>query len=69
MHAYANAALQGAILGMQNALHELKERGRLDESSPSLVSFAERQRLVRKTVVDGMEPKYAGGHAAKSPLK
>jgi 2-methylisocitrate lyase-like PEP mutase family enzyme len=57
---YANAALQGAILGMQNALRELKERGRLDESSAALVSFAERQRLVRKPLCDELEQKYAG---------
>ncbi|HKC00146.1 MAG TPA: isocitrate lyase/PEP mutase family protein [Terriglobales bacterium] len=56
---YANAALQGAILGMQNALRELKERGRLDERSAALVSFAERQRLVQKPLYDGMERKYA----------
>ena len=56
---YANAALQGAILGMQNALRELKERGRLDESGASLVSFAERQRLVQKPLYDEMGRKYA----------
>jgi len=66
---YANAALQGAILGMQNALGELKQRGRLDESSASLVSFAERQRLMRKPAVDEMERKYAGGDMYKRPLK
>jgi hypothetical protein len=44
---------------MQNALRELKERGRLDESSATLVSFAERQRLVRKPLFDEMERKYA----------
>jgi 2-methylisocitrate lyase-like PEP mutase family enzyme len=56
---YANAALQGAILGMQNALRELRERGRLDESSAVLVSFAERQRIVQKPLCDEMERKYA----------
>jgi 2-methylisocitrate lyase-like PEP mutase family enzyme len=56
---YANAALQGAILGMQNALRELKERGRLDESSAALVSFTERQRLVQKPLYDELERKYA----------
>jgi 2-methylisocitrate lyase-like PEP mutase family enzyme len=57
---YANAALQGAILGTQRALTELKEKGRLDESSPTLASFAERQRLVRKPESDDFERKYAG---------
>lgn len=62
---YANAALQGAILGMQNALRELKEHGRLDESSATLVSFAERQRLVQKPVCDELEKKYSGEVDAK----
>ncbi len=56
---YANAALQGAILGMQNALRELQQRGQLDETSATLVSFAERQRLVRKPMCDDLELRYS----------
>lgn len=56
---YANAALQGAILGMQAALSELKARGFLDESSGKIVSFAERQRLVQKPLFDDLERKYS----------
>jgi len=56
---YANAALQGAIAGMQAALRELKSMGRLDESSPTVAPFSERQRLVRKPVFDDLERKYA----------
>jgi 2-methylisocitrate lyase-like PEP mutase family enzyme len=56
---YANAALQGAILGMQKALGELKEHGRLDESSATLVCFAERQRLVQKPMCDELEKRYS----------
>jgi 2-methylisocitrate lyase-like PEP mutase family enzyme len=55
---YANAALQGAVLGMQVALRQLKSEGRLDESAP-VASFAERQRLVQKPVYDALERKYA----------
>jgi 2-methylisocitrate lyase-like PEP mutase family enzyme len=66
---YANAALQGAILGIQNALRELKERGRIDESSTALVSFAERQRLVQKPMCDEMERKYAGDDSGEGPRK
>lgn len=62
---YANAALQGAIFGMQNALRELKARGKLDESSGTLVSFAERQRLVQKPMLDELERKYSGGDESK----
>jgi 2-methylisocitrate lyase-like PEP mutase family enzyme len=56
---YANAALQGAILGMQAALTELKTRGLLDESGGKIASFAERQRLVQKPLFDDLERKYS----------
>lgn len=56
---YANAALQGAIRGMQAALSELKARGFLDESSGKIASFAERQRLVQKPFFDDLERKYS----------
>jgi 2-methylisocitrate lyase-like PEP mutase family enzyme len=58
---YANVALQGAIAGMQAALKQLKTAGRMDESSAMVASFAERQRLVKKTLFDELEGKYAGG--------
>ena len=56
---YANAALQGAIVGMQAALSELKARGFLEESSGKIASFAERQRLVQKPLFDQLERKYS----------
>ncbi len=56
---YANAALQGAILGMQTALGSLRQRGLLDEAA--VASFAERQRLVDKPAYDAMETRYAAG--------
>jgi len=56
---YANAALQGAIAGMSAALRELKQSGRLDETSSSVASFSERQRLVRKPEFDTLERKYS----------
>ena len=56
---YANAALQGAILGMQTALRALKTQGVLDERA--VASFAERQRLVDKAAFDVMETRYAAG--------
>jgi 2-methylisocitrate lyase-like PEP mutase family enzyme len=61
---YANAALQGAILGMQNVLRELKQRGRLDENS-QLISFVERQRLVQKPMCDEWERKYSSGDKSR----
>ena len=55
---YANTALQGAIVGMRDALKDLKDAGRMDEGSPKVASFAERQRLVRKPAFDALEKKY-----------
>jgi 2-methylisocitrate lyase-like PEP mutase family enzyme len=54
---YANAALQGAVHGMQTTLAALKDKGILDESG--VTSFAERQRLVGKPAYDAMEIRYA----------
>jgi 2-methylisocitrate lyase-like PEP mutase family enzyme len=56
---YANAALQGAILGMQTALRQLRDEGRLDQTAP-LASFAERQRLVQKPLFDRLDSDYSG---------
>ena len=56
---YANAALQGAVRGMQQALQALQQHGRLDESSGLVASFAERQALVRKSAFDALETRYA----------
>jgi 2-methylisocitrate lyase-like PEP mutase family enzyme len=56
---YANAALQGAIAGMQVVLSALKARGLLDETSAGLASFAERQRLIEKPLFDDLERKYS----------
>jgi len=54
---YANAALQGAVHGMQTTLSALKQKGVLDEAA--VTSFAERQRLVGKPEFDQMETRYA----------
>jgi len=56
---YANAALQGAVAGMQRALGQLKADGRLDEDPQLVAPFAERQRLVDKALFDALEQRYA----------
>ena len=56
---YANAALQGAVAGMQQALGVLKNTRRLDEDPALVVPFAERQRLVRKPEMDALDKRYA----------
>jgi 2-methylisocitrate lyase-like PEP mutase family enzyme len=63
---YANAALQGAVLGMQTALRTLRDKGMLDETSGIITTFAERQRLVDKPAFDAMERRYAVEAAPKS---
>ncbi len=55
---YANAALQGAVLGMQQALTTLRETQQLTEGSGLVASFAERQRLVGKPGWDALEQRY-----------
>lgn len=55
---YANAALQGAVAGMQKALTVLRDAKELQESSELVASFAERQRLVNKPVWDALEKRY-----------
>jgi len=62
---YANAALQGAVQGMQAALRALRDKGALDEAGGLLATFAERQRLVDKAQFDAMERRYAT-HEAKT---
>ncbi|MEN9771088.1 MAG: hypothetical protein RLZZ180_2718 [Pseudomonadota bacterium] len=55
---YANAALQGALKGMTDALTHLRDKGRLDEDSALVASFAQRQRLVNKPLFDELDRRY-----------
>jgi 2-methylisocitrate lyase-like PEP mutase family enzyme len=56
---YANAALQGAVAGMQKALTVLRDAKEVKESSGLVAPFAERQRLVGKPRWDALEKRYA----------
>ena len=56
---YANAALQGAVAGMQKALTVLREEQQVQESSGLVATFTERQRLVNKPVWDALEQRYS----------
>jgi 2-methylisocitrate lyase-like PEP mutase family enzyme len=56
---YANAALQGAVAGIQKTLTVLRDEKEVQESSGLVTSFAERQRLVGKPVWDEWESRYA----------
>ena len=55
---YANAALQGAVMGMQTALGVLRDDKEILESSGLVTPFAERQRLVGKPGWDSLEQRY-----------
>lgn len=55
---YANAALQGALMGMQKALGALRDDKAILESSGLVTPFAERQRLVGKPAWDALEALY-----------
>lgn len=56
---YANAALQGAVLGMQKSLSVLRREGKVDEDPDLVVPFKERQRLVNKPLFDELDKRYA----------
>ncbi|NLY35179.1 MAG: carboxyvinyl-carboxyphosphonate phosphorylmutase, partial [Alcaligenaceae bacterium] len=56
---YANAALQGAVTGMQKALTVLRDEKEVQESSGLVATFAERQRLVSKPEWDELERRYS----------
>ncbi|NUB28897.1 isocitrate lyase/PEP mutase family protein [Azospirillum brasilense] len=56
---YANAALQGAMAGMQKALTVLRDDKEVKESSGLVTPFAERQRLVGKPGWDALEKIYS----------
>lgn len=56
---YANAALQGAVRGMTNALRHLREHDELTEDPALLATFGERQALVQKPLFDALAARYA----------
>ncbi|WP_205964503.1 isocitrate lyase/PEP mutase family protein [Ramlibacter agri] len=55
---YANAALQGALAGMNRVLTVLRDTKRVDEDPQLVAPFAERQRLVGKPEWDALEKRY-----------
>lgn len=56
---YANAALQGAVAGMQKALRVLRDDREVSEASGLVTPFSERQRLVGKPEWDALEKVYS----------
>ncbi|MFE7116313.1 oxaloacetate decarboxylase [Streptomyces sp. NPDC057654] len=58
VHLYANAAMQGAILGTQTVLAGLRDAGSLAPVMDRLAPWAERQRLVRRDEYEALERRY-----------
>jgi 2-methylisocitrate lyase-like PEP mutase family enzyme len=56
---YANAALQAAMLAMQQVLGHLKDKGSLDGVAHLLMDFNVRQNIVLKPHYDALEKRYA----------
>ncbi|QWD61433.1 oxaloacetate decarboxylase [Polynucleobacter sp. MWH-UH25E] len=56
---YANAALQGAVHGMNQALNHLKQTGELKEDPNLVATFAQRQSVVKKEDFDALEKKFS----------
>ncbi|MFV3074993.1 isocitrate lyase/PEP mutase family protein [Niveispirillum fermenti] len=56
---YANAALQGAVMGMQKALTVLRDEKEVKETSGLVTPFTERQRLVGKPAWDALDKRYS----------
>ena len=55
---YANAALQGAVAGMQKCLTLLRDDHQVQEDPSIVAPFSERQRLVNKQFWDQLESQY-----------
>lgn len=55
---YANAALQGAVAGMQKCLTLLRDARQVQEDPGIVASFEERQRLVNKAFWDALKHNY-----------
>ncbi|WZH54447.1 MAG: oxaloacetate decarboxylase [Nocardioides alkalitolerans] len=56
---YANAAMRGAVAGMREVLDHLAEHGDTTRASELMISWQDRQSLVRKPDYDELERRYA----------
>lgn len=56
---YANAAMRGAVAGMRQVMNHLAEVGDTRDASELMISWTDRQALVRKPEFDELDAKYA----------
>jgi 2-methylisocitrate lyase-like PEP mutase family enzyme len=60
---YANTAMRGAVTGMHAVLDHLAKHGDTRNAQDLMISWAERQNLVRKPHFDELDRRYAAGSA------
>ena len=66
---YANAVMRGGLLGMRRVAEHLLDKGDTLDVQDQMVTWAERQALVRKDAMDELEDSYAAAAArATKPL-
>ncbi|MDT9591479.1 isocitrate lyase/PEP mutase family protein [Nocardioides zeae] len=56
---YANAAMRGAVKGMREVLAHLDKHGSTAEAAELMISWQDRQALVRKPEFDALDARYA----------
>ena len=56
---YANAALRGAVRGMQTVLEHLRRTGSTEGALEQMIGWEERQKLVGKPFFDELGDRYA----------
>jgi 2-methylisocitrate lyase-like PEP mutase family enzyme len=56
---YANAAMRGAVLGMRTVMEHLSKHGDTLNANDLMISWTDRQSLVRKPAYDELERRYA----------
>ena len=61
---YANTAMRAAVTGMRSALKHLLAQGDTIDISDQIITWADRQQLVRKPMFDALDEKYAGTEGA-----
>ncbi|AWB93841.1 isocitrate lyase/PEP mutase family protein [Aeromicrobium chenweiae] len=56
---YANAAMRGAVAGMRQVMDHLAEHGDTKDAGDLMITWADRQALVRKPEFDELDRRYA----------
>lgn len=65
---YANAAMRGAVAGMRQVMDHLMTHGDTVEAADLMISWADRQGLVRKPEFDELDRRYAADLPAEGVL-